>query len=87
MNPCEMQIGQKYYVRTLTDHWVGKVVAVSAPFLVCLEEASWVADSGRLGEFMAKGKAANMEIEPVGTVTVRWESFLPWPHKLFKEAV
>jgi hypothetical protein len=59
-----MEIGKCYYVRTLTDHWIGRVIKTEL-FAVTLEDASWVADSGRLHIFMRDGKADNMEIEPV----------------------
>lgn len=81
-----MEIGKCYYVRTVTDHWVGRVVAVQ-PFSVTLEDASWVAEAGRLNVFMREGHANNMEIETVGVVTCQWISYLPWPHPLFKETV
>lgn len=81
-----MEPGKCYYVRTLTDHWVGRCVKVG-PFCVTMEEAAWIADSGRLADFMTNGKAANMEIEPVGEITCRWIAFLPWPHPLFTKQV
>lgn len=84
-NPTVMQVGQCYYVRTVTDHWVGRVVAIG-PHSVALEECSWVADSGRLSEFIAKGETEQMEIEYVGDYTTKWLGFAPWPHKLFKES-
>jgi hypothetical protein len=77
-----MREGECYYVRTLSDHWVGRCIGIG-PDTVLLEEAAWVADSGRLSVFLAKGEAPNMEIEVVGTVCVRWYAWLPWPHKLF----
>lgn len=82
-----IEVGKTYYVRTTTDHWVGKLREVAGPFTVVLENASWVADSGRLSEFMAHGKAGGMEVEPVGTIMVRWDAILAWPHKLFDKAV
>ncbi len=81
-----MEIGKCYFVRTLSDHWVGRVIAVQ-PFSVTLEDAAWIADCGRLHVFMRDGKTNNMEIEPVGEVTCQWVAYLPWPHKLFSEAV
>lgn len=82
-----MKIGDKAFVRTVTDFWVGVVTAIPGPYTVTLEQASWVADTGRLSVFMREGRAPNMEIEPVGDVTCQWLSWMPWPHKLFTEAV
>lgn len=79
-----IKIGQAYFVRTLSDHWVGRVVA-QLPFTLVLEEAAWVASSGRLHEFMAHGQAAGMEVEYVGTVQVtNAVAVLPWPFPLLK---
>ena len=80
------QIGKAYYFRTLSDHWVGRVSAVASR-CVCLEEAAWIAESGRLYDFVAEGRADGMEVEPVGQITIYFEAFLPWPHRLLKEQV
>lgn len=74
--------GSTVFVRTLTDHWVGRVADADTLF-VRLEQASWVADSGRLGEFCRTGRSQNMEIEVVGKITVRYEAVIDWPHELF----
>jgi hypothetical protein len=58
------KIGQIYYIRTVTMHHVGRLKAIYHDFLV-LEEASWVADSGRFNEFITKGNvSSSCEIEP-----------------------
>lgn len=82
-----LEIGKTYYVRTDTDHWVGRLVGIDGPFTVSLEQASWVAESGRLHQFCKRGEADGMEIEPVGKITCHWRAIIDWPHKLFTEAV
>lgn len=82
-----LESGKTYYVRTLSDHWVGQVERVLSPFCVKLINAAWVADSGRLSEFARNGKTTNMEIEPVGTIIVKWEAAIEWPHALFTKAI
>ena len=82
-----LEIGKNYFVRTLSDHWVGQVEKVLGPFCVKLINASWVADSGRLSTFAKTGKTDNMEIEPVGTIIVKWEAAIEWPHALFTKAI
>ena len=79
--------GKCYYVRTVTDHWVGKVEECLGPFCVKLTEAAWIANSGRLHTFCATGKAEQMEVEPVGTIVVQWLAAIEWPHATFKKAV
>lgn len=81
------EIGQTVYVQTITKDWVGEVVAIPGPYTVCLKNASWVADSGRLSVFMVEGRTPQMEVEPVGFVTVQWVNWMPWPHQLFDEAI
>jgi len=83
----DLKIGDVVFVQTVTKDWVGRVVKIPNPFTVILADASWVADSGKLSDFVKNGKAAGMEIEPVGAVTVQWVNWIPWPHKLFSEAI
>lgn len=82
-------IGQTYYVvNPGADSYVGRLVAIIDPFTVALEDASWVAESGRRHLFIRDGKADGMEIEPVGFVAAaRYQSIIRWPHELFTEAV
>jgi len=53
--------GQNYFIRTVTMHLVGKLVAVTDKELV-LENASWIADSGRFHNALKTGGFE--EIEP-----------------------
>lgn len=56
------QIGKAYFIRTVTYFATGKVKAVVGQFLV-LEDAAWVADTGRFSDAIAKGVVD--EVEPV----------------------
>jgi hypothetical protein len=83
-------VGDCYYVRTDTDHWLGRLVSVDGPYTITLTEAAWVADSGRLGEFLTTGQSSQMEVEamPDGmTITVNWRAVISWPHQLLRETV
>ena len=51
------------FVRTVTMHYVGRIVDDAAGYLV-LADASWVADSGRFGEALATGTLAETEKFP-----------------------
>ncbi len=78
-------IGKKLFLRTVTYHLLGKCVKKFGNF-VQLEEASWVADSGRFMDFLNKGEIN--EVEPVDTVWVNLNTvtdFYIWKHKLPKE--
>ena len=56
------EIGGKYFIRTVTYFATGKVKAVVGQFLV-LDEAAFIADTGRFSNAMATGVLD--EIEPV----------------------
>lgn len=56
------EIGKSYFIRTATYHCTGRVKKVVGHFLV-LEDASWIADSGRFNEAINEGKLS--EVEPV----------------------
>jgi len=81
--------GQKYYIRTVTHHQVGECAGIveegNVPFVI-LQNASWVADSGRWHDALAKGFQDNAEIEPCpGIVRVNISSIIDvfdWSHDL-----
>jgi len=55
------KIGEQYFIRTATFYCTGKVIAKTSGELE-LENASWIADSGRLNNALLTGEFA--EIEP-----------------------
>jgi len=56
------KVGEKYFIRTVTYHATGKVKKIVGNFLV-LEDAAWVADSGRFRQAIMEGTLD--EVEPV----------------------
>jgi len=77
-----LEIGKCYFIRTVTLYQVGRVVAVSGQF-VKLEDASWIADTGRFANALKTGEFS--EIEPVGTSYINLGSIIdafPFDHKL-----
>ena len=75
-------VGQKLFIRTVTYHMTGKVVKRMGAFIQ-LEDAAWIADSGRFSDAIKNGELS--EVEPVGTMWVNLQSivdFFPWRHKL-----
>lgn len=82
INSYEDLIGKKLFIRTVTYHMVGRVKKQVGKFLY-LEQASWVADSGR---FMPAIKNGTLdEVEPVGVAYINVDSFVdffPWKHSL-----
>lgn len=79
-------IGQNYFVRDGVDYWIGRLKGVG-PHCVYLEDAAWIASTGRLHIFMREGSAPNMEVEIHGDVCVQWRTWSVWKHPLFKESV
>lgn len=76
------EIGKAYFIRTVTYHLTGRLVAVDKDFLL-LEDAAWVADSGRFTQAIGEGKLS--EVEPVGEAIVNKQSIcdaFPWKHEL-----
>jgi hypothetical protein len=55
------ELGANYFIRTVTHHYTGKLVAVYELELV-LKDAAWIADDGRFSDAVDKGTYA--EIEP-----------------------
>ncbi len=79
------EVGECYFIRTVTYHLVGRVYKILRDFLV-LHDASWVADSGRFMEAIKDGRLS--EVEPVGVAYVNLGSItdaFPWVHKLPKD--
>lgn len=79
------EIGKAYFIRTVTLYQVGRVVAISGQF-VKLEDASWIADTGRFSDALKNGNFS--EIEPVGESYINLSSIIdafPWEHKLPSE--
>ena len=76
------EVGESYFIRTVTYHLVGRVATICGDFLV-LEDAAWVADSGRFMNAIKDGTLN--EVEPVGFAFVHISSItdaFPWKHKL-----
>jgi hypothetical protein len=78
-------VGKKLFIRTVTYHLTGKVKSRVGNFL-SLEDAAWIADSGRFMNAIEDGELN--EVEPVGDAWVNMDSIVdmfPWKHKLPKE--
>lgn len=83
---CPFILGKAYLIRTVTYHMVGKIERISGNFLV-LEDASWVADSGKFSTAIAKGELS--EIEYVGDAIVSMPAIVdafPYNHKTPKDS-
>lgn len=80
-NLCDM-VGEKFFFRTVTYHLTGRVKKVIGSILE-LENAAWIADSGRFMQAIKEGTLN--EVEPVGRAYINVNSitdFFPWKHPL-----
>lgn len=82
INSLKDMVGKAFFFRTVTYHLTGRVKKVIGSILE-LEDAAWIADSGR---FMSAIKDGTLnEVEPVGVAFINVNSltdFFPWKHKL-----
>jgi hypothetical protein len=79
----DFTIGETIYIRTITYHHTGRVIA-ETPLFVILEDAAWIAESARWADAIKTG--ALNEVEPVD-VPVRVAKaaivdITPWLHPL-----
>ncbi len=84
--PVPFEIGKSYLIRTVTHIDVGRVTAIIGDF-VELEDASWIADTGRYHDCLKTGVFNEVEPYPAGTA-VNCTAIIdraPWPHALPKE--
>lgn len=82
INALSDMVGEKFFFRTLTYHLTGKVKKIIGSILE-LEDAAWIADSGRFMQCIKDGVLN--EVEPVGKAFLNIQSvtdFFPWKHKL-----
>jgi len=78
------KVGRAYLIRTVTNYWTGRVASVGDQEIV-IEDAAWVADTGRYHQAVADGTL--VEVEPVpgaviigrGSIVdaVEWHAPLP----------
>lgn len=66
---CPWQIGKIYLIRTVTMIDTGRLVEVTPQELV-LEDAAWIADTGRFAEALLSAKFGEVEPFPAGRVIV-----------------
>lgn len=81
--------GECYFIETLTKYWVGRIKSATATELF-LTDASWIADTGLMADFIRTGRAQHLNVEPVGDWQVPVAIITGagvWKHKLFKEPV
>ena len=68
-NDSHWKVGENYFIRTVTHHHTGKLVAVT-PHELVVENAAWIADDGRLSTSLETGKFNEVEMFPAGSYVI-----------------
>ena len=64
-----MEIGKSYFIRTVTHYFTGRLIWVGDKEIV-LEEAAWIADTGRFHQFIDGKTVSEVEPFPKGSQVV-----------------
>lgn len=82
------KVGEKYLIRTVTFTTVGLLVGISEDGFLIFTKASWIADTGRFNECLAKGTFNEVEPYPgeVGVSRGSIVDFSVWGHELPSKA-
>ena len=85
-NSTSYQIGKCYLIRTVTMTELGRLVRITDSDLV-LEDASWVADTGRFAAALKDGTLSEVEPFPNEVIVSRGAIVdgAEWPHALPRE--
>lgn len=81
------RLGEQYLIRTVTMFQTGRLAYVGEHELL-LEDAAWIADTGRFGDALAKGTLNEVEAIPDGHLIVGRGSIVDaslWKHPLPRE--
>ena len=68
-DPGPWEVGKCYLIRTATMTDTGRLVAVTPQELV-LEDAAWIADTGRFSDALVKAEFNEVEPFPAGRVII-----------------
>ena len=63
------EIGKGYFIRTVTHYLTGRIVSVGQQEIV-VEEAAWIADTGRYADALKSHRFKEVEPYPDGKVII-----------------
>ena len=69
------KIGENYFIRTVTHHFTGKLIAVYKHELVLIN-AAWIADDGRFNIAVSTGTFSEVEPYPNGKEVIIGRGYL-----------
>lgn len=79
--------GKQVLIRTVTHYWTGRIVG-RVGGLLQLEDAAWIADTGRFGDALKNGTLNEVEPTADGFALVSLGAIIDvvnWPHDLPKD--
>jgi hypothetical protein len=81
-----IEVGQQYLIRTVTMFMTGRIKQITETDLL-LEDAAWVADTGRWYNALKDGVLSEVEPYPDGCIVSRAAivDVSPWNHPLPSE--
>ena len=81
------EVGKAYLIRTVTMHYTGRVIRVTDSDVV-LDDAAWIADTGRYGSCLVSGEFGEVEpyTHPVAVSRGCLVDFTEWVHPLPRKA-
>lgn len=82
-NSHSIAVGEPVLIRTVTHYFTGRVRAVTASDIV-LDDAAWIADTGRFADALKTGKLNEVEPYPSHVIISRGGviDITPWEHDL-----
>lgn len=86
MEKNPIAVGRPVFIRTVTHYYTGRIVEASSELIV-LEDAAWVADTGRFSEALSTGTLREVEPfpHPVAVSRGALVDVTDWPHPLPRE--
>ena len=66
---CAFEIGEAYFIRTVTNYITGRLVEIHGRDLV-MEDAAWVASTGRFAGAIKSGELSEVEPYPDGVQVI-----------------
>ena len=80
--------GKAIIVRTVTYHYTGRLVGLTTRGDLVLQDAAWIADSGRWAQALETGRLGEVEPYPAGPVVIAVGAVVDvaeWRHDLPRE--
>ena len=80
---CSMEIGKCYFIRTVTLYYTGRLISITDSDFV-LEDAAWIADTGRFSDALKTGDLNEVEPFPKNVIVDRGGIIdsCEWDHEL-----